>query len=220
MIDIHSHIIPKIDDGSDCVASSIEMLKEAEAFGITDIIATPHYCPNRGYVKSASDIIFAFEELQTEAKKANIPLNLYLGEEIYCSDYDDIVSKLDSGELLTLNGTEYVLLEYGVKMAPKNLLENIYNLNVHGYKPIIAHIERYSWMSFDMAYALKDEGCILQVNASSFGTIKYKRLCKQLQKNGLIDIVASDIHNGRKDCYKNIDVIKCDKALEDELLSK
>ncbi len=216
MTDIHSHIIPFIDDGSKSAEESLKMLKEAINNGITDIIATPHYCPNRKYVSTVSEIKEAYNSFLDEVKKANLPTNLYLGEEIYYSDYDDIISKLDNGELLTLNNTKYVLIEFSPKKMPENLFELLYNLNLHGYKPIIAHIERYKWATLDIVTRIKDEGGFIQINAFSLSVIKTCRFCKKLIKNGLVDFIASDIHAGRKNCYKNFDVY-ADNALLDEI---
>lgn len=204
VFDIHSHIIPFIDDGSDSLNDSVLLLNEAIKHGVTDIIATPHYCPNRGFSADAVEIKERFNLLISEIKSKNLPINVYLGQEIYCYEYDNIIKKLDDGELLTLNNTKYVLLEYSMSSMPKNIFENIYNLTVHGYKPIIAHIERYKWMTVNIASELKDEGCLLQVNASSFGNLGKMLFCKKLLKNGLIDIVASDAHFCRKNCFDKI----------------
>lgn len=203
MIDIHTHILPCIDDGSGSMDHSILMVEEAIRCGITDIIATPHYCPKRGYNHSVEEIQNCFDELESEIKKRNLPVRMYLGEEIYCSEYDDVLSKLKKKELLTLNNSSYVLLEFSFKKMPENIFDLFYSMTLNGYKPIVAHIERYEWMTVEIADRMKEEGCLLQVNATSFRDIRKIFLCKKLRKNGLIDIIASDNHFGRKECYKN-----------------
>lgn len=215
LIDIHSHIIPQIDDGSESLESSINMLKEAINSGVTDIIATPHYCPNRNYINSIDQINEKYNLLKQEAEKQNLPINIYLGEEIYSSDYDNIVKKLDEGELLTLNGTRFVLIEFSQQKMPNNIFEVIYDLSVHGYKPIIAHVERYKWITVDIVNKMREENAYIQINASSLSRISTKRFCKKLIKNDLVDFIASDIHSGRKNCYCNFDCYIDDRLLDD-----
>lgn len=200
MIDIHSHIIPSVDDGSQSFKKSLEMLKEEIENGVTAVIATPHYCPDRGYKLSVPELKKAYKKFLADLKEYNLPIKVLLGEEIFVSEYDNIIKKLKAGELLTLCESEYVLLELPGDKMPENLFELIYSFKVNGYKVIIAHIERYSWMTPDVAGSLADEGSLLQVNAESFFDIKRKSLCKKLLKNGLVDVIASDIHSFRKCC--------------------
>lgn len=207
VIDIHSHVLPFVDDGSDSIASSLVMLKEAINNHVTDIIATPHYCPKRGYDNPVNVIKESFDLLQSEIKKRELPIRVKLGMEIYCSEYDNIISKLDNGELLTLNNTHLVLIEYSPHHQPQNLLENLYNLNIHGFQPVVAHIERYSWMTYDIACSMKDEGCFLQINASSINQTKTKHLCKKYLKNDMVDVIASDAHFSRKNGYQNVGIL-------------
>ena len=107
---------------------------------------------------------------------------------------------LKKGELLTLNNTNYVLLEFSFTKEPDDLYDIIYNFSVNGYKVIVAHIERYDWITIDKVKGLKEEGAIIQVNSGSIvglSSKKEKRFSKKLLRLNLVDIIASDIHSFR-----------------------
>ena len=107
---------------------------------------------------------------------------------------------LKSGQLLTLNNTNRVLLEFSFTREPEDVLDVIYNFSVNGYEVIIAHVERYEWMTYDKVVALRNEGALIQVNSNSYlgmTSWKEKRFVKKLLKNGLVDYVASDSHSFR-----------------------
>ena len=107
---------------------------------------------------------------------------------------------LKNGELLTLNNTNYVLLEFSFSKEPEDLYDIIYNFSVNGYKIIVAHVERYDWITIDKVKGLKEEGAIIQVNSGSIvglSSKKEKRFSKKLLRLNLVDIIASDIHSFR-----------------------
>ena len=107
---------------------------------------------------------------------------------------------LKNGELLTLNNTNYVLLEFSFSKEPDDLYDIIYNFSVNGYKIIVAHVERYDWITIDKVKGLKEEGAIIQVNSGSIvglSSKKEKRFSKKLLRLNLVDIIASDIHSFR-----------------------
>lgn len=202
MFDIHTHILPGVDDGSKDFDTSLKLILSEIDNGVSSIMLTPHYCPSRGYKNNAESVKSAFADFCEKINQKQLPVKFLLGQEIYYSDYDDIIKKIENGEVLTLNNSKYVLIEFSLKDKPQNIIETVYNLDVKGYKVIIAHIERYKWMTLDFAEELKNEGCLLQMNAESYFSLKLGLFCKKLIKNNLIDFIASDLHNGRKNYLK------------------
>ena len=199
MIDIHTHVIPYVDDGSPNLETSLEMIKHEISIGVNEIICTPHHIYHR-YEKSVEEIKKNFQLLKEAVEKENLPIKLYLGQEICYSHREDIIAMLDKGELLTLNNTKRVLLEFSFTREPEDILDLIYNFSIKGYEVIIAHVERYEWMSFDKVKALRNEGALIQINSNSILGLtggKEKRFVKKLLKNNLVDFVASDTHSFR-----------------------
>ena len=199
MVDIHTHIIPGVDDGSPNLETSIKMIKHEISIGVDSIICTPHHIYHR-YEKSVEEIKSNFLLLKEAVEKENLPIKLYLGQEICYSHREDIIKMLQEGKLLTLNNTNRVLLEFHFTREPEDLLDIIYNFSIHGYEVIIAHVERYEWMTLDKVIALKGEGALIQINSNSYlglTTWKEKRFTKLLLKKGLVNYVASDTHSFR-----------------------
>ena len=199
MIDIHTHVIPYVDDGSPNLETSLEMIKHEISIGVNEIICTPHHIYHR-YEKSVEEIKKNFQLLKEAVEKENLPIKLYLGQEICYSHREDIIAMLDKGELLTLNNTKRVLLEFSFTREPEDILDLIYNFSIKGYEVIIAHVERYEWMTLDKVKDLKKEGALIQINSNSILGLtggKEKRFVKKLLKNNLVDFVASDTHSFR-----------------------
>ena len=133
-------------------------------------------------------------------EKENLPIKLYLGQEICYTHREDIIAMLKSGKLLTLNNTNRVLLEFSFTREPEDLLDIIYNFGVNGYEIIIAHVERYEWMTYDKVRELRTEGAKIQINSNSYLGLtswKEKSFTRKLLKHDLVDYVASDTHSFR-----------------------
>ena len=195
MVDVHTHILPFVDDGSFDQNASLSMLKQCENQGITDVILTPHY--RRNYNKTPSELKEEFIKFR-DLVKDQIPINLYLGQEFYIDN--NYKSNIKEGNVLTINDTKYLLIEFeyirGVEMA-----EIVYEVKRLGYIPIVAHYERYFNSDLEQAFEIKNVGGLIQVNADSLvGESRkyYKKLLKQLFKNDLVDFVASDVHHNRE----------------------
>lgn len=207
MIDIHTHLLPSVDDGSASLEQSLKMLSEEVKQGITDIIITPHY--RFGYNMEESGLKKEFEKFKSAVLDAGIQVNLYLGQEIY---YDqDTKRRLLNGELLTLADSKYVLLEFSFGTYV-DIAEVVYEFKREGYEPIVAHFERYGYADQELASEIRQTGGYVQVNASSIVGKKnrpYKRFVKKLFKAGLVDFVASDFHSFRENemqsSYKKIE---------------
>lgn len=199
MIDIHTHIIPNIDDGSPSLAVSIEMIRQEISVGVTSIVCTPHHILHR-YEKSVEEIKTQFVLLEQAVIEQNLPIKLYLGQEICYNNREDILGMLESKQLLTLNNTNKVLLEFSFKREPEDVQEIIYNFRVKGYQVIIAHIERYDWITLNKVLAMRAEGAIIQSNSGAIlglTTWREKAFVKKLLKLELIDVIASDTHSFR-----------------------
>ena len=191
MIDIHTHILP-VDDGAKDFNDSLELINQEIKEGIKTVVLTPHM----NYLYNDVDKIKeAYEVLKTH----NLNINLLLGSEIRY--YDNMVSDLNKGLLLTINNTKYVLVEFSLKNKD-NITDGIYELIVSGYKPIVAHIERYSYLTKEEIIEIKRMGALIQVNAKSFEKKDYKKVLHFLLKNNYVDFVASDCHDV---VYRNVD---------------
>ena len=197
MIDVHSHFIFGVDDGSGSLDHSLEMLAQAAADGVTDTICTPHY--RRGVFECPNGLIREnFEKL----KAANTyPVNLYLGQEI--AKHTGMFSRVKDGALISLNGTKYVLLEFRYT-EDSEIEDTVLDACYYGYKPVIAHIERYEYVKEKDVERFIDAGAFIQVNASSFFMKggQYKKRVERYLKSGLVDFVASDMHHSREYCMK------------------
>ena len=199
MIDMHTHVIPFVDDGSKSIEDSIDMIKQEINQGIDTIICTPHYI-HRRYEKCVDEIKKNYNLLLDKAKELNLNVNLLLGQEICYTHRVNIIEMLKKKELLTLNDTQYVLLEFSYHHEPEDIYDIIYNFRVNGYKVVVAHVERYEWITVDKVKGLISEGAIIQINSGSVvgsNSIKEKRFVKKLLRLNLVDIVASDIHSFR-----------------------
>lgn len=191
MIDIHTHILP-VDDGAKNFNDSLELINQEIKEGIKTVVLTPHM--NYLY----NDVV-KIKEAYEILKAHNLNINLLLGSEIRY--YDNMVSDLNKGLLLTINNTKYVLVEFSLKNKD-NITDGIYELIVSGYKPIVAHIERYSYLTKEEIIEIKRMGALIQVNAKSFEKKDYKKVLHFLLKNNYVDFVASDCHDV---VYRNVD---------------
>ena len=199
MVDIHTHVIPYVDDGSPNLETSIAMIKHEISIGVDTIICTPHHIFHR-YEKSVEEIKNNFQLLKEAVEKENLPIKLLLGQEICYTHREDTLAMLKEGKLLTLNNTNRVLLEFSFTREPEDILDIIYNFSVNGYEVIVAHVERYEWITLDKVKALRSEGALIQINSNSYlglTTWKEKRFTKKLLKLDLVDFVASDTHSFR-----------------------
>ena len=195
MTDIHSHILPFIDDGSSKLEDSVSMIAEAKKQGVDKIVCTPHFRYG-SFENKKEDIEKVFSALKNESK--DLGVELYLGEEIrYSKAYLDDLKK---GKYLTVNQSKYVLTEFDF-VREISICEAVDSIVFAGYKPIVAHYERYNYSSLDEALEIKKAGAFIQVNADSlFGKCgkKAKKLAFDLIKNELADCIAGDIHANRK----------------------
>ena len=196
MIDMHTHILPGLDDGPDSMDISIEMVQLAAEDGIQAMIATPH--ARSGKFDSSPEIVKkGMDALNIQLTDLNIPVTIYPGMEIHICD--DIQKRIENNELLTLNHSRYVLIELPGQLIPPKFKEVIFQLKLQGYYPILAHPERNFAIqkSPDMINDFIDWGVYIQITAASlmgqFG-IPLKQLSKKMLQNRQVHFIASDTH--------------------------
>ena len=196
-IDIHTHILPGIDDGSSCMAETMEMIRIAYDEGIRVIIATPHYGKwNPDYDKD--EALKKLSLVREQVEKRYKDMKIYLGNELYYTP--GIIEDLRQGKALPLGGTDYVLVEFGVKQEYEQLYDAVRLLVTEGYRPVLAHIERYQCLRGQLACVeeLISLGAYMQVNARSFLGGRFDKRtawCSKLLSNDLIHFIASDCHD-------------------------
>lgn len=196
-IDIHSHILPGVDDGSQSMEQSLVMLRQAVSNGIGKVILTPHNKAERRNV-SVDGIRKRTDALQKAAMEDGIPVTLYTGMEI--SYRHGVVDLLEEGKLCTLAGSQYVLVEFHPMEQFNYIKSAVYEFVSCGYIPVLAHVERYECMASKLQNVsdVIDRGALIQVNASTVtGRMGYKgkQNVKKLLKERLVHFIATDAHD-------------------------
>ena len=225
-IDMHSHILPGMDDGSRSMGQTLRMLETAVSEGITTMIATPHNMPGKG-CPSGSVVRRKVDELRLTVEQEGIPLEIVAGTEYYYRE--EVLDILDSEDAVTLGNSDCVLVEFE-PLAERNYIRNaLRNILGLGYRPVIAHVERYAKLMEDISLLtdMRKNGILVQVNAMSVtgdNGRQAKKDVRNLLKKGLVDFVATDAHSdGRRAPFmgKCADVLykKCGTEYADRLLS-
>jgi len=197
MIDIHCHILPSIDDGAQTVHDSLEMAKLAVQEGITTIIATPHH-KNGRYENPKETILNKVEELNRHFQQENISLNVLPGQETAING--DMIEDYEQSHIMTLNGTQYVFVEFPSSHVPRYAEKMLFDLQLKGLSPIIVHPERNAEIIErpEKLYNFVNKGSLAQITAGSvcgkFGK-KIKSFTEQLMEANLVHFIASDAHN-------------------------
>ena len=194
-VDIHSHILPGIDDGAKDINESLELISQMKEMGFSKIIATPHTYQGL-YDNTNESIKGSFELL-----KKNLKEEIEIG---YASEYmidGSLLNRIEEKSLLTLKDN-YVLIEMSFISAPNGLYEIIFQLVSNNYKPILAHPERYGFLfnNIEEYFKLKKVGCKFQLNLLSTTGYYGKdvmRISDKLLENNMINFVGSDIHSQR-----------------------
>lgn len=195
MIDIHMHIIPSVDDGAVDLQMAEAMLYMAMEQGVTDIIATSH---SDAFLWNADKVKKNYEKLKELVWSKQLPVNLYLGCEVYCDTYlmEKVLKGLADGTVPSMNGTKYVLTEF-YHINKKEALYCLNELLANNWIPIIAHAERYEALDMNFYENIKALGCLIQMNAFSIeeetkDAIRNK--ARALVEKGLVDFIGSDAH--------------------------
>lgn len=196
MIDIHSHIIPNVDDGARSVEETFNILKEAQEAGFTDVILTSHFLLNY-YETNAQELIFWKEKLQEVLKKQGTKINLHSGMEIYITN--QMEELLENKKILTLANSRYMLIELPLATNVKYFDYVVYYLEAKGIKPIIAHPERYKCVQKDpdIVEEYIEKGCLIQCNYGSIVNLygrEAEKTIKTLLKKNQVHFLGSDVH--------------------------
>lgn len=199
LVDIHCHILPGVDDGAPDMETSRAMIRDAYEQGVRYIIATPHYRPEM-FEPSMKKVIRVYHELRDYAEEVGIGLRL--GCEYYRNE--QMIRHLDKKLRPTMLGSRYVLAEFSTNDSFVTVRNYIYELITKGYRPIVAHVERYfCCQEPERIQELKKLGAQIQINADSvlgYEGHTIKKFCVGLMKDDLVDFIGSDAHNleGRK----------------------
>lgn len=196
MIDMHSHILPAIDDGSRSIDETFSLIMEAKNAGFKGIISTSHYM--EGYYETeVSERKLWLNTISEKFKEQKINIDLFLGSEIYISN--EIIKLLEDGKASTINDTSYVLFEMPLNAEPLNLYDVIYDMLQYKLVPILAHPERYSFIQKEpeLVYDLIQKGVLMQANYGSivgqYGE-KAQIIVKKFFENNMIHFLGSDAH--------------------------
>ncbi len=163
--DIHSHLIPGIDDGVQTMEESIEMINALSALGFKKLMTTPHIMSD--YFRNTPEIILeGLEKVREEIKKQGIPITIDAAAEYYLDEH--FLQKIKEENLLTF-GKKYVLFEISYINPPDTLYSIIFEMIIRGYIPVLAHPERYPfwYQKFEEYYRLKEAGALFQLNTNS-----------------------------------------------------
>lgn len=225
--DVHCHLVPGVDDGAKDMKESLAALKEEYDQNVRWVICTPHVTADLG-LEEGEKIKASFEALLHNLKKTNFgnEMGLYLGCEIMYSE--SLVERLTTGEIWTMAGSSYILVEFFPSVSYEELYHGIRRLAAGGYIPILAHIERYQclYKKIDRVRELQELGGYFQINASSIrGSVFDQReaYVKKLCRSGLIHFLGTDSHGME---YRPPDMKKggkwltrnCDPLLKQKLL--
>jgi protein-tyrosine phosphatase len=196
MIDLHSHILPGIDDGSPDLATSLKMARQAVNGGTNIMACTPHIYPGM-YMNDATGIVAGIQLLQMVLDHAGIALKLVQGADVHL--VPDVLEGLKSGRIPTLNGSRYFLLEPSHHVAPPRFEDSVFSMMAAGYVPVITHPERLVWIEthYPKFVSLVHQGAWMQVTAGAilgkFGK-RARYWSERMLDEGLVHIVSSDAH--------------------------
>ena len=211
MIDIHSHILPNIDDGSRSLEESIKIIKQAVSNGVTDIIVTPHFILGSSYNKEKKDNKKLLAELKDKVESENIDITLHLGNEIFVDI--EMVSLLIKKKIASLNDTRYVLFELPMNNEYKNIRKTLFDLQRAGFVPVIAHPERYKIIKENPKLIEEwiEAGAVFQGNIGSllgrYGK-EAKATLEILLRHEAITFLGSDTHHNSDIFYQNLPKVK------------
>ncbi|PLY04747.1 MAG: capsular biosynthesis protein [Arcobacter sp.] len=202
--DLHSHLIPGIDDGVKTLDESIEIISSMKELGFKKLITTPHIMYHR-FRNTKEIILDGCKKVKEELQNRNIDIEVQASAEYYFDE--NFLELIEKDELLPF-GDNYILFEMSYTSRPFGLEQTVFNLLSKGYKPVLAHPERYSFLnsSLEKFDKLKDSGLRFQLNLNSLIGFYGKNpriAAKYLSEKGLVDFVGSDIHSMKYfDSYK------------------
>lgn len=204
-VDIHSHLVPAIDDGIQSIDEGLDILREMAALGYEKVITTPHTFP--GSFDNTPEIILAgLEKMKAAVKEEGINITMEAATEYYMDDI--FLQKLENDEPLMTFGKNYVLFETGFMSPPPFIKEAIFMMNIKGYKPVYAHPERYEYLMQDneLLEEMIDRDVVFQMNLGSLAGAYGKQVQKFAEKlvdRKVVRLVGTDCHHmGHIDALK------------------
>lgn len=216
-VDMHSHLLPNLDDGLSTMEETLAYMRQFHSLGYQKLVCTPHIISDL-HPNSPATILPRLRQVQEAVKKENIPVQVEAAAE-YMVDLEFEQSVKKDEQLLTF-GNQYILIEMSYIAPSPNIEQVIFELNMRGYKPIVAHPERYLYYhsDFEKYQRLIDLGCVLQVNLLSLSGYygkNVKAVAEKLIRQKMIHFAGTDMHHtnhlnallhmvSRKDFYKTI----------------
>ena len=197
--DMHSHLLPGIDDGSQNIESSLQLIKGMRELGYKKLITTPHVMWD--IFKNSREIILEkWEFVKRKLEEEQIDVELCCAAEYFIDDH--VEELLKKKEPLLTFGNKMVLVEFSMASQPFDLKEVLFEMQMQGYQPVIGHPERYTYLEQHKSFydELKDAGCLFQMNILSlsghYGSSPAE-LARYLTKKGYYDLVGTDLHHSR-----------------------
>lgn len=200
MIDMHSHILPGLDDGAADWAQAIAMARVAVKDGITEMVCTPHWVLGK-YENNKERILPRFAEFEARLVAEKIPLKIHSGAELRIDT--TLLQRLKAGELLTLNnGSGYVLLELPDDNLPSDLHDFFWQLQINGFRPILSHVERNPILRENprRLFNWVERGILTQITAASLQSdfsVEIRKFALFLVKHRLAHMIVTDTHSLR-----------------------
>lgn len=193
--DMHSHLIPGIDDGAQTIEDSLDLIRALHGLGYRKLITTPHIMSDH-YRNNPEIILSGLNSVRDALANENLDMVIEAAAEYYIDDV--FVKKLEEEELLTF-GNKYLLFEVSFINYPENIREIIFNMQIKGYKPVLAHPERYPFWArkFSEYEMFKDAGVLLQINANSIAGyygIEAKKTAEKMIDLKMVDLIGTDLH--------------------------
>ncbi|NCD68176.1 tyrosine-protein phosphatase [Mucilaginibacter agri] len=196
MVDMHSHVLPGIDDGAQTVEESIVLIRKMMELGIKKIIATPHVMVDM-YRNTPETIAAALKILKDKLAEEQIEIDISAAaENLFDEGFEQ---RIDEGTVMTM-GDNYVLFELSFVSKPPHIIEIIQKMRSKGYQPILAHPERYSYLTMEDYSQIREWGALLQVNTNSvtgYYGVAAKAAAEQLIDAEMVDFISSDMHHPR-----------------------
>ncbi len=198
--DLHSHLLPGIDDGVQDLEESLEVIKGFVNLGFKKLITTPHIMHDF-YKNDAAIIMARLQEVREALAAGNINITLEAAAEYYLDEF--FLELIGSDTPLLTFGDNYVLFELSFTNKPLNIKEAIFNLQTRGYRPVLAHAERYLYFhrQDNLLQELYDSGVFLQLNLlslSGYYSAEVKKMAARLLNRKMIRFIGSDCHNARQ----------------------
>jgi len=197
--DMHSHLIPGIDDGSPDMETSLRLIRGMMDLGYKKLITTPHIMWDM-YKNDRATILEKLELLRAAVKETGLEVEINAAAEYFLDDY--VAELIKNNEpLLTISGN-MVLVEFSMAHASMSLKDILFELQMHNYQPVLAHPERYIYLEHNKEFyeELKDIGCLFQLNLLSLGNYYGKsvnELAQYLIKKNYYDLIGTDLHHFR-----------------------